>query len=442
MHRPHPRRVTALAVAALVLGVLPAAAATTGTPDREHRTDARADEADADKARADKTHADRERLDAAPPVRLPADPVGLRAPVPMGSVIDSPAGYQGQQACLLKATPGIVKLRALVLATYARGGFSSAGPRACSVGSVSEHKEGRAWDWMVDVSNRADRNAAADFLGWLTGPGPSGMRGEMAFRLGVMYVIYNQKSWSSYTREWKAYTGYDPHTSHVHVSLSWNGARAHTSFWTGRVWPVDQGSCAYFDGQPGALPRNARTRPCPEPVAAPRTSTRSLAWFGSESKAVGRAQQLLGIESTSSFDQATRRTVLQYQRDNDLPRTGALDDPTWASLQPATARSSAPSWTAAAAARWARDVAESPVLHRRSAGLSVLALQTALRLPLAARNGYFGSLTAERVRLFKESRDLDGTARVGPDVWAALPVPAPEPPGGLRGWLWSPGDLD
>lgn len=65
----------------------------------------------------------------------------------------------------------------------------------------------------------------------------------MANRLGVMYVIHNRKIWSSYSPGWRDYTGYEPHTSHIHISLSWNGARAHTSFWTGRVWPADYDTC-------------------------------------------------------------------------------------------------------------------------------------------------------------------------------------------------------
>ena len=48
---------------------------------------------------------------------------------------------------------GIVKLRALALKTYDRGGSSPATPRACTSGGTSEHKDGRAWDWMLDVHN-------------------------------------------------------------------------------------------------------------------------------------------------------------------------------------------------------------------------------------------------------------------------------------------------
>ena len=164
--------------------------------------------------------------------------------------VDGAAGYQPQLSCAAKAMPGIVKLRDLALDTYGRGGTSPATPRACSSGSASEHKDGRAWDWMLNHANKADRKVAADFISWLVRKGPAGEPAEMAPRLGVMYIIYNRKIWSSYSPSWRDYTGADPHTSHIHISLSWNGARAHTSFWTGRVWATDYGVCQVFEGQP------------------------------------------------------------------------------------------------------------------------------------------------------------------------------------------------
>ena len=37
-----------------------------------------------------------------------------------------------------------------MLATYHRGSDGGI-VRACAIGAPSEHKEGRAWDWMLDV---------------------------------------------------------------------------------------------------------------------------------------------------------------------------------------------------------------------------------------------------------------------------------------------------
>src|SRR5262249_4156300 len=152
------------------------------------------------------------------------------------------------------------------------------------------------------------------FIAWLVGDGPSGQRGEMASRLGVMYIIYNRKIWASYSPGWRTYTGADPHTTHIHVSLSWNGARAHTSYWTGRVWPVDYGTCQVFAGQPAVVPSSKpRTTACPAATAAPRGSTQSLVWTGSSGPQVSQAQALLGVADTGVYDKATRSAVMSYQ---------------------------------------------------------------------------------------------------------------------------------
>ncbi len=358
----------------------------------------------------------------AAPVSFPRNPHGLPAPKKWGKALDESASYQGQSACVAAPSRGIAKLRALALSTYGRGA-SSATPRPCAYGAQSEHKDGRAWDWMLNVNNRADKRVAADFLGWITGRGPSNVKGEMARRLGIMYVIFNRKMWSAYSGTWHAYDGADPHTSHIHISLSWNGARAHTSFWTGRTWATDYGPCQVFANQPATSPTaKARTTPCPQTVRAPRSSTQPLKWIGSSGKTVSKGQRLLGMKPEGTFDAGTRRVVLGYQRTHDLPRTGALDKPTWASLLPASRRSSVPNWSPREAASWGRNQADSPLLSRGVGGRSVYALQVALRMPDSLQNGYFGRRTAQEVLAFKKAHDLGKNSRVGANVWAALPA--------------------
>ncbi len=211
----------------------------------------------------------------------------------------------------------------------------------------------------------------------------------MARRLGVMYVIYNRKIWSGWSGGWENYSGYSPHTDHVHISLSWNGARGHTSFWTGRVWRTDVGTCAYFANQPAVVATataKERTRPCPNRAPTPRGSTQPTAWLGNSGGHVAAARRLLDLPAGSLLDRPTRLRILQWQRGHDLPRTGALDKPTWASLQPRTRQLFVPRWTPEEAAGWARDHG-SPVLHPISAGTAVYALQTALRMPSTLRTG-------------------------------------------------------
>jgi peptidoglycan hydrolase-like protein with peptidoglycan-binding domain len=367
--------------------------------------------------------ADQPAAGLGPPVRLPAHPHGLPLPTDLPKEVDPAAGYQPQQACLAKPMPGVVKLRALALQTYGLGGPSPDAARACTDGGTSEHKDGRAWDWMLSHANTKQRQAAADFIAWLIGTGPSGERGEMAARLGVMYVIYNRKIWASYSPQWRDYTGADPHTTHIHISLSWNGARAHTSFWTDRIWPVDYGTCQVFSGQPATVPtKTPRTAPCPYATTAPRVSTQSLVWTGSRGAQVTQAQNLLGVSPTGTYDGATRQAVIAYQGSHDLPKTGCVDDPTWASLLPASAHLTVPDWTPRDAVVWASKN-DWPTLHRGDAGKTVYALQTALRLDPSVRNGFYGQQTRAAVIALKQAAGLPATALVNADVWGLLPVP-------------------
>jgi peptidoglycan hydrolase-like protein with peptidoglycan-binding domain len=326
--------------------------------------------------------------EASTPVPFPANPTGLAAPGAVGNDLDATAGYQAQASCAVKPLPGTAKLRDLVLRTYGRG-HDGGTIRSCVVGGLSEHKEGRAWDWMLNFDSAADKSAAADFLAWLTEDD-----GTMARRLGVMYAIYNQRMWRAYTGEWAVYTGADPHTSHVHVSLGWNGARGHTSFWTGHTWATDYGTCQIFRASPATVagPRS-RTTPCAAAVRPARAVERPMLWMGATGDPVRAAQRLLGTSVTGTFGIETRSGVLDYQRSHDLPPTGAVDRATWAALLPDQARSLHPEWTAEEARTWLREVAGSPELDRGSSGLAVTALQATLGLRVVQRTGFYGPRT-------------------------------------------------
>ena len=53
-------------------------------------------------------------------------------------------------------------------------------------------------------------------------------------RLGIMYVIWDGEILRAYRPHlgWDPYRGPNPHTNHMHISLSWAGARQQTSWWT------------------------------------------------------------------------------------------------------------------------------------------------------------------------------------------------------------------
>ena len=156
-----------------------------------------------------------------------------------GRAIEVMSPYQAQSTCNPTPKPGTLALSKLVMAAYPGSGTSGIS-RDCSIGGRSEHKEGRAWDWHVAYSNPKQRAQAADFVHWAFATDAYGNTFAQARRLGIMYVIWNHKIWSSYNAGagWRPYTGADPHTSHMHISLSWAGAQKKTSYWTGAVSPV------------------------------------------------------------------------------------------------------------------------------------------------------------------------------------------------------------
>ena len=132
-----------------------------------------------------------EAASAATAAKNPSAP--KRAP----SVVEAYSSYLPQVSCDPIAKPGTLALRAMLLATY--GGRDLGITRACNIGGLSEHKEGRAWDWGLKAAKPGEKAAADRFLHWLLAKGPkSSGYGYNARRLGVMYVIWNGKIWGGY----------------------------------------------------------------------------------------------------------------------------------------------------------------------------------------------------------------------------------------------------
>ncbi len=99
-----------------------------------------------------------------------------------------------QSTCSPSAKPGAKAVLKLLIKTW--GGSSSGISRACGAGSRSEHKEGRALDWHMSVKKASQRKRVNAALSWITAN-----NGEVALRLGIMYVIWNQHIWSVYYPE-------------------------------------------------------------------------------------------------------------------------------------------------------------------------------------------------------------------------------------------------
>ena len=161
----------------------------------------------------------------------------------LGPLIEGYAAYDGQKRCSPKEKPGVTAFRRLLLRTYGDAWMNSS--RACNVGGQSEHKEGRALDWAMNASKAKDRKKVNDLFAWMFAEDARGRPDAIARRLGIMYVIWNRKWWTSWDREWKTYcvqkprgcktpsgSFTHPHDDHVHLSFSWPGARKRTSLFS------------------------------------------------------------------------------------------------------------------------------------------------------------------------------------------------------------------
>ncbi|MEI5675439.1 MULTISPECIES: hypothetical protein [unclassified Nocardioides] len=170
---------------------------------------------------------------------LTAAPAGAAPP------IEDYAPYQPQTRCAPKPKPGTVVLGRWLVRRY--GGAYGGVSRACAKGSTSEHAEGRAFDWTLDVRRGRDRRAARRMMRDLFATDRAGNPDARARRMGVMYVIWDDRIYS-------AWNGFAPerylssscrtvrrcsttlrHRDHVHLSLTRAAARGRTSWFEGRL---------------------------------------------------------------------------------------------------------------------------------------------------------------------------------------------------------------
>jgi hypothetical protein len=174
---------------------------------------------------------------------LPACLLAVPAEAKYAMPVESYAPYQPQKKCARKDRPGTVALGQWLVA---RGGVYGGTLRACSSGGSSEHKDGRAFDWMLDATDPDDRDVAEAFLVEAFADDELGDTDALARRMGIMYVIWDDRMYA-------AWDGFEPkkylssgcrtrstcsatlrHRDHLHVSLSKAGAKGLTS------WYVEQ----------------------------------------------------------------------------------------------------------------------------------------------------------------------------------------------------------
>ena len=393
---------------------------------------------------------------AAPAAAAPAPVLAPRVPTaPSGLpvALERLAAYVPANSCDTKDKPGSIKLGALLRATYP--GSSTGFSRACGSDGLSttEHYDGRAVDWMTNVRTAEGKARGDAVVNWLTATDAKGNVAANARRLGVMYIIWNNRIWGAYNTAagWRPYSSCATstaassdtacHRNHVHLSLSWEGAMGRTSWWTKSVAAQDFGPCRVPDLNWAPAYVSFRATACPSysKVNAPAgasTLYRSLVSYsgmtlrnGSTGPAVKAVQSAVGTGADGGFGPATVGAVQTFQRTHGLAADGLVGVGTWRALLKATAP--VPPKTSGGPF----DAYENTTLQYGSTGTAVMVLQKALGLSLV--DGDFGPGTRSAVIAFESAQKLPANGIVTAPVWRALgtakpaskpaPKPAPTP---------------
>jgi peptidoglycan hydrolase-like protein with peptidoglycan-binding domain len=254
----------------------------------------------------------------------------------------------------------------------------------------------------------------------------------MARRLGIQYMIWKGKIWGAYNLAggWRKYTGPDPHTNHVHISMTWAGTMGQTSFWSSCVAPSD------------GSPTNKQTA---DKFATKKCATPTIKQ-GASGPSVTLVQRLLKITADGTFGAGTKTAVVAYQKSKGLTQSGTVDAKTWSALgisstgvttpptstptpnptkPPTTPPPTPPTTpTAPTTPTTSTPTSTSPLgpymaqrLKSGSTGAGVKALQTALKVKATST---FDTATKTAVVKFQSAHKLDADGIVGPLTWTAL----------------------
>lgn len=353
-----------------------------------------------------------------PAYPVPAPPENDDLPVE----VDADTAYQNQLSCDPEDRPGVTAFALLLTDHYGREGWS--GARPC-IDYMSQHHDGRALDWTLNAFDPHERRIGDAAVAWLTEND-----GEMMRRFGIEYIIWNGLVFMKDDNEWRHYVGPSPHTDHVHLSFTWDGAMMRTSWWTGvAVTQPDLGPCDTVALEYAALHTFPRFEECLEPAVAPPQTDFGRVRPGEAGAGVSMLQTVLGIEATGVLDQQTRRALVEWQAEHELPATGVADALTYAAAQgwdledvPESARAITPEdWQVSRLTPYKR-----LTLTEGATGEAVVALQEALG---AEPDGDFGPRTAEALVEWEQTipvlaeqaeRRGDEPAVVTPLTWVYL----------------------
>ncbi len=296
---------------------------------------------------------------ATAPASVPAA-AAKKPPVPQGlpGGIENLAAYVPANSCSATTRPGTAKLGKLLTTTYPNTRYG--GARSCGSLPDSEHHDGRAVDWMNSKRNATQAKQGAAVISWLLATDAAGHEYANARRLGIMYIIWDGKIWGAYSadRGWRPYSScashkeksWDTtcHRDHMHLSLSWAGASARTSYWTKKVAAEDYGRCRPADLNWAYSYNGFNPNRCPRvsTVSAPKGATalrKTLTRYsgrpfqqGVKGPGVTAVQQAVKAKKTGSYDAATVKAVRAFQRAHGIPDHGRVNYTTWRALLKAT----------------------------------------------------------------------------------------------------------
>lgn len=290
-------------------------------------------------------------LNAGPAAATPPQPPVVAKPP---TAIEDLARYTPAVSCSPSARRGTVKLARLLTDTYP--GTRAGTGRDCGPSANSEHHEGRAVDWMISVRIARERSQARAVLSWLLATDSRQNEYAVARRLGVMYLIWDNRIWSASRPEqgWRPYSDCARrtersadshcHRNHIHISLSWEGAHGSTSYWTGKVARPDYGPCRPADLNWAVPWRSPNRIPCPwhprvNPPQGASATLKTLVTYsgrnlrrGSTGPAVKALQQVLGVRPVGTFGPKTQEALRRWQPRHGLDPSGVVGPATWRAL--------------------------------------------------------------------------------------------------------------
>ncbi|MFL6163022.1 MAG: peptidoglycan-binding protein [Jatrophihabitantaceae bacterium] len=289
---------------------------------------------------------------AAAPAAEAASLPSLHAPY-FGPNIEPLADYVPQNSCQPGFRAGTGALARLLVSTYPN--TTAGGPRSCAASATSEHYDGRAVDWMDSMRVPVQFMQAASVIKFLLATDAYGNKFAMARRMGIMYIIWDNHIWGTWSGRWEDYNGCPKtpapsldnacHRNHMHFSLSWDGALGLTSFWSRRVISTtDYGPCRPSDLNWAADYASYRGTPCPSyPRLAPQAGSSAVyvglvsysgaaLYPGMSGEPVLAIQRAFNKPLTGRYDAVTTDAMVRFKRAHRLPGTAVVDPNSWRAL--------------------------------------------------------------------------------------------------------------